>query len=334
MRGTLGGGRDWSLFLLLAPFFGLWMMFWLVPLGMGVDLSMQNPDFRPVYRDASLPKVDNSSGSFGFSAWGNYEEASSETSASSRYVGFENFRKVLSDPKFHKALGNSLLYVGGSMAVILPLALALAFCLLSVGRFSRGIILFCLMIPGLALPGVLSTLFYLFFHGRSGALNQYLVVPLGFNPVNWMMDPSFIMPSLIIQAVWRWTGLVTLFFLCGLEAIPRWQFEAARIEGIEGWRLARYVLLPGVRHLAVFASVFLVVDGFAAFSGAYNLLGGSGGILDSGLLLVTYVYQVAFPGGSGRFDFPAAAAMSLLVVPLTALLLFMLLQARKTFSAR
>ena len=138
----------------------------------------------------------------------------------------------------------------------------------------------------------------------------------------------------LIQAVWRWTGLVTLFFLCGLEAIPRWQFEVARIEGVGPWMRMRSILFPGVRHLAVFAAVFLVVDGFAAFSGAYNLLGGSGGILDSGLLLVTYVYQVAFPGGSGRFDFPGAAAMSLLVAPVTAFLLFMLLQARKTFFPR
>ena len=190
------------------------------------------------------------------------------------------------------------------------------------------------MIPGLALPGVLSTLFYLFFHGRTGALNQYLVVPLGFEPVNWMMDPSFIMPSLIIQAVWRWTGMVTLFFLCGLQAIPNWQWEVAKIEGAGKWLLVRKILIPNLWHLALFAMVFLVVDGFASFSGAYNLLGGSGGILDSGLLLVTYVYQVAFPGGSGRFDFPGAAAMSLLVVPVTALLLFIILQGRRRWVLR
>jgi ABC-type sugar transport system permease subunit len=190
------------------------------------------------------------------------------------------------------------------------------------------------MIPGLALPGVISTLFYLFFHGKTGALNQYIIMPLGFDPVNWMMDPDFIMPSLIMQSVWRWTGLVTLFFICGLEAIPRWQFEAAKIEGVDGLQKIRQVLIPNLYHLAVFATVFLVVDGFASFSGAYNLLGGSGGIMDAGLLLVTYVYQVAFPGGSGQFDFPGAAAMSLLVVPVTALLLFLVLQNRRRLLLR
>ena len=332
MKRTIGGRPGFSLLLLLGPFFGLWALFWLVPLGMGVDLSLQSPDFLPVHRDAVLPEDSAPSSSLTFLDWRNPQEEVREDVP--RYVGLENFRNAIADSKFHKALKNTLVYVAGSILVILPLAFMLAVSLHGLRRVPRGVLVFLLMIPGLALPGVLSTLFYLFFHGRTGALNQYLVIPLGFDPVNWMMDPAFIMPSLIMQAVWRWTGLVTLFFLCGLEAIPRWQFEVARIEGVGAWMRMRTVLFPGVRHLAVFAAVFLVVDGFAAFSGAYNLLGGSGGILDSGLLLVTYVYQVAFPGGSGRFDFPGAAAMSLLVAPVTAFLLFMLLQARKTFFSR
>ncbi len=326
------GKTGFSLFCLLGPFFTLWALFWLVPLGMGVDLSIQSPDFRPVYRDAVLPEDSPPASSLTFLDWRNPQEEVREDVP--RYVGLDNFKKAIDDSKFHKALSNTLTYVLGSIVIILPLAFALAVNLHALARGTRGVLVFLLMIPGLALPGVLSTLFYLFFHGRTGALNQYLVIPLGFDPVNWMMDPAFIMPSLIMQAVWRWTGLVTLFFLCGLEAIPRWQFEVARVEGAGPWMRMRSILFPGVRHLAVFAAVFLVVDGFAAFSGAYNLLGGSGGILDSGLLLVTYVYQVAFPGGSGRFDFPGAAAMSLLVAPLTALLLFLLLQARKVFFSR
>jgi multiple sugar transport system permease protein len=332
MKVLMGGKTGFSLLCLLGPFFALWALFWLVPLGMGVDLSMQSPDFRPVHRDKVLPQNASAPNSFTFLDWRNPQQEMQENAP--RYVGLDNFEKVITDSKFHKALSNTLTYVFGSIFVILPLAFALAVNLHALARIPRGVLVFLLLIPGLALPGVLSTLFYLFFHGRTGALNQYLVIPLGFDPVNWMVDPSFIMPSLIIQSVWRWTGLVTLFFLCGLEAIPRWQFEVARIEGAGAWIRLRSILFPGVRHLALFASVFLVVDGFAAFSGAYNLLGGSGGIQDSGLLLVTYVYQVAFPGGSGRFDFPGAAAMSLLVAPVTAFLLFLLLQARKTFFSR
>ena len=163
----------------------LWVLFWVVPLVMGIDLSLQSPNSG--FLDPQLETVE--------------------------YVGTENYKRTLNDPKFYKALSNTFVYVVGSVLCILPLAFLLAVSLFECQRILRGILAFCLLIPGLALPGAMSKLFYLFFHGREGVLNQYLVIPLGFDPINWMMDPDFIMPSLIMQSIWRWTGVVTLFFL-------------------------------------------------------------------------------------------------------------------------
>ncbi len=324
-----------SLVLLLGPFFGFLLFFWAIPLGLGVDLALQNPDYVPEHRDEASP-ADRSGGGQGGGAssggsvdWLNVSwEPEAKPAPVEKYVGLDNFSYVAGDPKFHKALRNTAVYVAATIAIVLPLAFFLAHFLRQVPACVRPVLSFLLLLPGLCLPGVLSTLFHLFFHGREGALNQFLVLPLGLEPVNWMMNPTFVLPALVLQAVWRWTGFVTLFFLCGMAAVPKTYYEAARVEGAGTWRTLWSVTFPAVRHVAVFAAIFLVVDGFASFSGAYNLLAGSGGILDSGLLLVTYVYQVAFPGGSGQFDFPAAAAMSLLVVPLTALLLFSLLFVR------
>lgn len=301
-------GDAFSLVMLLGPFLGLWLLFWLLPLLLGVDLSLQN------------------------AAWHSEAVHQNQYANASKYVGSSNFLRVAEDPKFYKAVRNSTYYVVGTVLLILPLAFALALSLRGMNRLPRGVFVFCLMVPGLAMPGVLSTLFYLFFHGRTGALNHYLIIPLGLKPINWMMDPHFILPSMILQSIWRWTGMVTLFFLCGMESVPRWQLEAARLEGAGTWLKIRSIWIPSIRNLGLFAGVFLAVDGFASFSGAYVLLGGSGGILDSGLLFVTYVYQVAFPGGGGRFDFPAAAAMSLMVAPALALLLFLTLRLRKFLS--
>lgn len=292
------------LYPLLGPFLAFLVLFWLIPLGLGIDLSLQasGAGFTNIAEDKT------------------------------QYVGFENFARTISDPKFHKAMVNTMFYILGSIGFTLPLAFFLSVVLFEVPKLLRGMMAFCLLIPGLALPGAMSKLFYLFFHGREGALNQYFVIPLGLDPINWMMDPNFIMPSLIMQAVWRWTGVVTLFFLCGLEGIPRWQFELAKIEGFTSFKKLRVIFFPGIRNLSLFVIVFLIVDGVAAFSGAYTLLGGSGGMLDSGLLLVTYVYQVAFPGGSGRFDLPGAAAMSLLVAPLIGVGLFIMLRTKVLFQ--
>ena len=337
MRGIPAGPL--SLALLLGPFFGLWLAFWAVPLGLSVDLALQNPDYLPESREAAEPTA-SAEGAAGSSSptgptsfdflnvdWEpeTAEQETEEAAPPEKYLGTENFRYVWADKRFHKALLNTALYALCVILVTLPASFLLAHFLRSTPGRLRAVLSFSLLLPGLCLPGALATLFHLFFHGREGALNQLFVVPFGFAPVNWMMDPSFILLALVLQGAWRWTGFVALFFLCAMEATPESHYEAARVEGAGPWRTLWNVTLPSVRHVALFAAVFLLVDGFASFSGAYNLLGGSGGMLDSGLLLVSYLYQVAFPGGSGRFDFPAAAAMSLSVVPLLALVTYLLL---------
>ena len=185
-----------SLIALLAPFFGLWALFWMVPLFFSADLALQNPEFSPEYRQEGEAN-SNLSVVNGYGWLGQEHGKSQNIGGTSQYIGFENFFRVLRDAKFYKALKNTTVYAFGSILIILPFAFLLSICLFQLSRFPRGLLVFCLMIPGLALPGVLSTLFYLFFHGRTGALNQYLVIPLGFEPVNWMMDPDFIMYLLL-----------------------------------------------------------------------------------------------------------------------------------------
>ena len=98
--------------------------------------------------------------------------------------------------------------------------------------------------------------------------------------------------------------MITLLLYCGMRTIPKWQFDVARIDGASRWASYSDHSLSRVRHLLLFGGIFLAVDGVASFSGAYNLLGGSGGVLDAGLLFVTYAYQVAFPGGGGALTYP------------------------------
>ena len=126
---------------LLLPFLSLWVLFWVVPLVLGIDLSLQSPDSG--FFDPKLDKIE--------------------------YVGAENYKRTLNDPKFYKAISNTLVYVLGSVLCILPLAFILAVALFECPRMLRGILAFCLLIPGLALPGAMSKLFLSFFprKGRS-----------------------------------------------------------------------------------------------------------------------------------------------------------------------
>jgi multiple sugar transport system permease protein len=299
MSGARSGTGFSSFIPLFGPFILLWAFFWLVPLFYGVELSLSGSV------GANLPKTQ-------------FNESDSI------YLG--NYQTAFNDVKFLKSIENTTLFVLGSISLSLILGFCLAVVIFKLNRILQASCLFVLLIPSLALPGTLAKLFYLFFHGKSGALNQFMILPLGFEPINWMMNPDWILPCLIFQSVWRWVGLVTLLLYCGMRAIPRWQFETASLEGATGGQIIQSILFPGVRHLLWFAAVFLLVDGVAAFSGAYNLLGGSGGVLDAGLLFVTYMYQVAFPGGSGRFDLPLASAMSVMVAVGVASIAFLMIR--------
>ncbi len=318
-----------ALILLLGPFFGFLLVFWAMPLIFGIDLSLQSPDYHPEFEEEPSGATMSTGSGGGWASGRSWDDLVSGDEPPSepieKYVGLSNYSHLLQDNKFRHAVRNTIVYSLAVIALVLPLAFFLANFLRSSFARSRPILSLLLLLPGLTLPGILGTLFHLLFHGTSGALNQLFVMPLGFQPINWMTDPSFILPAMVMQATWRWTGFITLFFLCSMEAIPKVHYEAAKLEGAGFWRTLKTVTFPGVRHVAFFAAIFLTVDAVASFSGAYSLLGGSGGTADAGLLLVTYVYQVAFPGGSGQYDFPTAAAMSLLVAPVMALATWLLL---------
>jgi multiple sugar transport system permease protein len=265
-------------YLLLLPFFALLAAFWLVPLLGGVRLSLYSNDL----------------------------------TGPGTFVGLEHYRALLEDERFFKALRNTLAYTALSLVVIVPLALVLAQALRMTFARLRPLLTFLLLLPGLTPPAVLALLFLLVFHGREGLLNQLFVVPFGLAPIHWLRDPDFILPALVLQGVWRWVGFITFFFLAGMASIPKTLFEAAHLETNSRWRVFASVTLPHLRPVILFAAVYLVVDAFALFSGAYVLLGGSGGTADAGLLLVSYTYQQAFTFG----QFGTAAAMSVSVAPL------------------
>jgi ABC-type sugar transport system permease subunit len=266
---------------LLAPFLGVLAALWLVPLAQGVALSLESDTLYGPTHD----------------------------------VGLAHYRALLGDGRFRLALANTLGYAAASVVLVVPAGLALALLLRTAAPSLRGLARFCLLLPGLTPPLVLAFLFVLVFGGRHGLLNT-LLAPLGVPPLDWLKDPPLIRASLVLQAFWRWTGFVALFLHAGLESIPRAYVDLARAEGASPWGVFRHVTLPLLSHVLGFVALLLTLDAFVLFSGAYVLLGASGGTADAGLLLVGYAYQTAFT--YGRFG--SAAAVALSVAPLLGLL--------------
>ena len=227
------------------------------------------------------------------------------------FTGLGNFRHVLTDPLYAKALQNTTRYTLLVIILIVPLGVLIAHHIRQLPKKIQPALSFCLLLPGLTPPAVLAVLFLLFFHGEQGILNRLFVTPFGLEPINWFHDPKFILASLVLQAVWRWSGFVAFFCLCAMDALPRTWDEAAKLEGANPLEILWHITLPQIKHVLLFATVFLLIDATAQFSGAYSLLGGSGGPDNAGLLLVTHIYHTAF----GKGNFGDAAAISLTLLP-------------------
>ena len=271
---------------LAIPFLAVVILFWAVPLSGSFRMSLQ-------------------SNGFGSETW----------------VGLTNYQALFSDARYGKALLNTSLIAAGTILIILPFGMLIAHLLNKASGWIRHTVSFGLLLPALTPPLILALLFVQIFSGDHGILNTLLGL-VGIKSIDWLKDATHIKQALLIQATWRWTGFITLFLLAGLRSIPSVYYDAARAEGANVWQTFYRVTLPLMKNVLLFLGLFLLLDAFVLFEGAYYLLGASGGTSDVGLLLVAYTYDTGFKQGA----FGTAAAMSFLIVPVLAAIIFAVTQ--------
>lgn len=184
-----------------------------------------------------------------------------------RLVGFEQYRRILSDDSFQRALINNGLFA----AVVVPLqtGMALAVALL-LNRPLRGMAVFRTMffmpvVFPMAMVAVVWELIY--SPGPTGTLNSLLgAVTLGaLPPRDFLHDPVFALPALMVLSIWQGMGFQMVILLAGLQAIPAQLYEAARIDGAGRWGRFRHVTLPGLRNPLVFVVIVTSILAFRVF---------------------------------------------------------------------
>jgi len=145
-------------------------------------------------------------------------------------VGLQNYNALFSNPRFFSALRNTTVYTIGTLLVLIPLPLILA-VLLDSGRMVKSTVFrVILFLPALTSLVVVGAVFRLIL-GRDGFLNSALTTLLGIQPLRWLEVADLTLPSLILLAVWRWTGINIMYFNAGLVNIPKEFYEAAAIDG-------------------------------------------------------------------------------------------------------
>jgi multiple sugar transport system permease protein len=208
-----------------------------------------------------------------------------------RFVVFKNYQNLLSDPLFWKALFNTTYFVlvGGPLTIITALmaALALNSRLLRFRAFFR----LTLFLPVVTTLIAVAVVWRYLYHPRFGIIN-YLLGFIGIQPVDWLGDPHWAMPALILLAVWKNFGYYMIIFLAGLSSIPEHLYESAHLDGATGWQQFRYITLPSLAPTTAFVTIITIIGYFQFFAEPYVMT--QGGPVNATLSVVLYLYRQGF----------------------------------------
>ncbi len=206
-----------------------------------------------------------------------------------QFIGLENYRSLASDPVFRSSLVNTLVYVGGSTALITVCALGLALVINTGVPGARH----CMMAMFLTnlMPIIAVCLVWRFLFHPFGLVNQ-LLSPLGFGRIDWLTSSDTAMPAIIIVTVWRFAPYFMVVFLAGLLAIPADYYEAAQLDGAGPLRRFWHITLPQLSPIMFFV---IVVSGLLCariFLMPFIITGGGPG--NATRVLSMLVYETGF----------------------------------------
>jgi len=211
--------------------------------------------------------------------------------ANLRFAALDNYGALATDPLFWKALRNTFYFafVGGPLSVAVSLAAALAVHA-RLARF-RPLFrtLFCL--PVVTTLVAVAVVWRYLYHPRVGLVNQ-LLGALGIPPIDWLGDPVWAMPALIVLAIWKGFGFNMVIFVAGLQSIPERLYEAARLDGANGWQQLRHVTLPQLAPTAFFVAVMTMIGSLQLFAEPYVMT--QGGPSYATLSVVLLMFQEGF----------------------------------------
>ncbi|QQP97382.1 carbohydrate ABC transporter permease [Lysobacter enzymogenes] len=208
-----------------------------------------------------------------------------------RFVGFDNYLNLLRNPLFWKALGNTLYFVVVGVPLSIAVSLGAALLLNSkLGAF-KPFFRTAFFAPVVTTVVAVAVIWRYLLHTRYGLINWGLSA-LGIDPVDWLGDPHWAMPSIILFAVWKNFGYNMIIFLAGLQAIPEDLYEAARIDGASASRQFRHITLPILGPVLLMVSILTLAGYFQLFAEPYVMT--QGGPLQSTVSVLYLMYEEGF----------------------------------------
>ena len=243
-----------------------------------------------------------------------------------RFVGLDNYLHVLQLPLFWTALGNTAYFV--VLGVPLSIAVSLACAVLLQSKLARFKPLFrtALFAPVVTTLVAVAVIWRYLFHVKYGLVNHALL-GLGLNPIDWLGDPHWAMPTIILFAVWKNFGGNMIIFIAALQAVPADLYEAARLEGARPWALFRHITLPALAPTLLMVSILTMAGYFQLFAEPYVMT--QGGPLQSTVSVLYLMYDEGFKWWNLGSASAVAFVLFLIIVSLTRGLMWLAARASR-----
>ena len=277
-RGS--GAEKRAAWLLISPALGAILLFFAVPLVAALFLSLTDFD---IY---ALADIGNA-----------------------RFVGLENYTRLLLDPLFWRVIRNTLVFV--AIGVPLTLASALGGALLVHSKLARlrGLYRTVFFSPVVTTLVAVAVVWRYLYHPRYGLINQMLGF-VGLPPIDWLGNPGWATVAITLLAVWRSFGYGLVIYVAGLQAIPESLYEAAQLDGAGPWRQLRDITLPLLMPTSIFVAVITTVSLFQIFAEPYVMTRGGP------LYATTSITLLMYEQGFRWWNLGAAAAVAFVLFAL------------------
>lgn len=227
-------------------------------------------------------------------------------------VGWANYSRLMTDTIFWKAVKNSAVYTIWTLILLIPFPLLLAVLLNS--RFAKKPNIFksIYFIPALTSVVVAGTIFRLMFGESDQALLNSIIGLFGHAPVAWLKHGNTAMFALLALCCWRWTGVNTMYFIAGIQAIPQDLYEAAEVDGASKAQQFWKITIPLVKPTTIYVLTISIYAGLSMFLESFMLWKGNNSPNNIGLTIVGYLYREGIE--KSEMGYACAVGIVLLII--------------------
>jgi ABC-type sugar transport system permease subunit len=234
-------------------------------------------------------------------------------SKTKEFIGFDNYARLFSSKVFWEALRNTAYFAFASVTISLIIGLFLAI-LLNQKIPARGLFRTVIFSPYVTTTAAISLLWVWIFQPDFGLFNFALNL-IGIDGPSWLSDTRWAMPALIIMNVWQNTGYVMVIFLAGLQGIDRTLYEAAAIDGADGWKKFLNITLPLLSPTTFFIMVTTLLNNFNTFDQVAVMT--KGGPAGATTVMNYFIYQEAFVSFRAGYASAASTVLFLILLVIT-----------------